>query len=134
MSSLDLQSLIRRASEFDSGAFLIGVTSIIKQRRRQFFTFAALFAFFTIALIGFPKKNSFERVGAVDGVEEIAPHGGINGGQDFYGVTREGEEGRKQPWTRLLAGTDGFYVLENVYVRDRILCELSPFLFSVIVR
>jgi hypothetical protein len=29
----------------------------------------------------------------------------------------------KHPWTRLIAGVDGFYVFENVYVKDRQLCK-----------
>lgn len=37
----------------------------------------------------------------------------------------EGEQEPKHPWTRLISGVDGFYVFENVYVRDRQLCEFG---------
>lgn len=38
--------------------------------------------------------------------------------------TSEVDETRvKHPWTRLISGVDGFYVFENVYVKDRQLCE-----------
>lgn len=39
--------------------------------------------------------------------------------------TLDVEQEQKHPWTRLISGVDGFYVFENVYVRDRQLCEYS---------
>jgi hypothetical protein len=36
---------------------------------------------------------------------------------------RQGE--RKSRWTKVLGGTEGFYVFENVWIRDRIVCESS---------
>ena len=34
---------------------------------------------------------------------------------------RQGE--RKSRWTKVLGGTEGFYVFENVWIRDRVVCE-----------
>ncbi len=34
-----------------------------------------------------------------------------------------GAEARVGGFSRIIAGSDGFYVFENVYVRDRKLCE-----------
>lgn len=38
----------------------------------------------------------------------------------------EDESRIKHPWTRLVSGVDGFYVFENVHVKDRQLCKLKP--------
>jgi hypothetical protein len=35
----------------------------------------------------------------------------------------QGKTGRK--WTKVLGGTEGFYVFENVWIRDRVVCESS---------
>lgn len=40
--------------------------------------------------------------------------------EDDYS-TGELERGRK--WTKVLGGTEGFYVFENVWIRDRVVCE-----------
>jgi hypothetical protein len=48
------------------------------------------------------------------------------GRQTAFGKTatsRQDESRIKHPWTRLVSGVDGFYVFENVYVKDRQLCE-----------
>jgi hypothetical protein len=35
----------------------------------------------------------------------------------------QGDMGKK--WTKVLGGTEGFYVFENVWIRDRVVCESS---------
>lgn len=35
----------------------------------------------------------------------------------------QGESERR--WTKVLGGTEGFYVFENVWIRDRVVCESS---------
>jgi hypothetical protein len=51
---------------------------------------------------------------------------------DYEKQAEEGQEQgqgeRKSKWTKVLGGTEGFYVFENVWIRDRVVCESSIFL------
>lgn len=45
-------------------------------------------------------------------------------GRVHVGNTQTHQTRQRHPWTRVIAGADGYYLFENLYVKDRILCEL----------
>lgn len=77
-------------------------------RKRQVLVFFGGFALFIIFLASVTKVPTFRWA------RKAKSDGGNNGTDTHLG---------KAPWTRLVGGADGYYVFENVYVRDRMLCE-----------
>lgn len=102
-----VSALTRGLREADLGGFLVSFTSILQHRKRQLFTISGVFALLTISLVLLGKENASSSYPYYDSGR---------GGQELSGHLRP-----KEPWTRLLSGSDGFYVFENVYVRDRML-------------
>jgi hypothetical protein len=57
---------------------------------------------------------------------------GVDGGS-YAGQDQDpGRTRRKKEFTTLVRGTDGFHVLDNVWVKDRVICEFV-FCFAMIV-
>lgn len=44
-------------------------------------------------------------------------------GRERVGSSQKYQIRQRHPWTRVIAGADGYYLFENLYVKDRMLCE-----------
>lgn len=105
--AVDVSALTRFFREAELGGLLVTFTSVLQRRKRQLFAVSGVFALLTISLVALTKENP-------DSNNPFRVPS--RGGQEHFG-----RDLPKEPWTRLLSGSDGFYVFENVYVRDRML-------------